>query len=124
MARKKRESYNDIARIVETAQARMEDEKKRMEKVMVGALLNSDNIVMLGDYSDADLRRIMSMVAADLGKYTARLDAKKQSKKDAQPVQEDTADSGSYRPDPMPNRFIDAPPQSKRLTDPRSIPQQ
>lgn len=80
MARKKQLTYNDIGRAIREMQARQQAERNRIESVMIGRLLTSEAAIILGDYSDADLRRIMSMILSDIGTYAARLDAEKRNR--------------------------------------------
>ena len=80
MARKKQLKYNDIERAIKEMQEQQEKEKKRIESVMVGRLLTREAAVILGDYSDADLKRIISMILSDIPTDAARLDAEKQNR--------------------------------------------
>ena len=68
-------------------QAQQQREKKRIESVMIGQLLTDKVAALLGDYSDADLRRIVSMISSDMCTYAARLDAEKQAHRKEQQVQ-------------------------------------
>lgn len=94
MSRTKRESYGSISRAIRELLAKQEAEKKRMAEVMASALLDNEAAEKLGEYSDADLRKIMTMVASDIGQYVDRLEAEKQAKK--QPVEVAPAPSGEY----------------------------
>ena len=81
MARKKQLSYNDMARAIQEMQERQAGERNRMAQVMVVSLLNGGAASVLGDCSDADLRRIMAFVAEDIDHYMDRLKAEKEARK-------------------------------------------
>lgn len=70
-------SYNDMSRAIREMQERQERERNRMAQVMSVSLLNGGAAAILGDCSDADLRRIMTFVAEDIGTYRKRLIAEK-----------------------------------------------
>lgn len=80
---RKRETYGSISRTIRELLEKQEQEKKRMADVMATSLLDNEAAEMLGEYSDADLRRIMQMVAADMGNYISRLEADKEAKRKA-----------------------------------------
>lgn len=73
-------SYNDMSRAIREMQERQERERNRMAQVMSVSLLNSSAAAILGDCSDADLRRIMALVADDIGTYMDRLNAEKKAR--------------------------------------------
>ena len=52
-----------------------------MAGVMAGALLDDRAAAKLGDYSDTDLRRIMSLLAGHIDESIATLEAEKRAKK-------------------------------------------
>lgn len=72
MAKKRRETYNDILRVIEQAQRRKNEERQRMANVMASALLAGRAASVLGDYSDADLKGVMALMAADIDAYVER----------------------------------------------------
>ena len=83
MPRKKQPKYGDMSKMLAELQERMAGERARMAGVMCESLLTGEAAAMLGDYSDADLRRIMGYVAKDIGKYVERLETEKAERKKA-----------------------------------------
>lgn len=79
MARKKQLSYNDMARAIQEMRERQVRERDRMASMMAVSLLNSGAASVLGDCSDADLRRIVSYMAEDIDHYMDRLKAEKKA---------------------------------------------
>lgn len=55
-------------------------ERERMAGVMAAALLNNQTASKLGDYSDTDLRRIMSMLSGHIDECIKMLEVEKQAK--------------------------------------------
>lgn len=79
MARKKQISYNDMSRAIEEMWERQVRERDRMASMMAVSLLNNGAASVLGDCSDADLRRIVSYMAEDIDHYMDRLKAEKKA---------------------------------------------
>ena len=69
-------------------QQKMTAEKERMAGVMASALLDDKAAALLGDFSDADLRRVMVLLAGHVEACAAQVNAEKQARKDAQKPQE------------------------------------
>lgn len=82
MSRKKQQTYGEMVRLMAKMQNEMQKEKQRMADVMASALLDSSAAVKLGDYGDADLRRIMAMLSVHIDDCIRQLDLEKQAKKD------------------------------------------
>lgn len=80
MAKKKQTTYGKMLHQMEQTQAKMEKERERMASVMATALLNDQAAVKLGDYSNTDLRRIMSMLFGHIDECIKMLEAEKQAK--------------------------------------------
>ena len=80
MAKKKHTTYGAMIRQIERMQADMKKERERMAGVLATALLNDQVAVKLGDYPDADLRRIMSMLSGHIDECIEALEAEKQAK--------------------------------------------
>lgn len=82
MAKKKHTTYGAMIRQMERMQADMKKERERMAGVLATALLNDQVAVQLGDYPDADLRRIMSMLSVSgyIDECIKMLEAEKQAK--------------------------------------------
>lgn len=78
MPRKKQMTYGDMAKELAGIQERMAGERERMARVMCEGLLTGEAAEALGYCSDADLRKIMGYIAADMGKYVARLEVEKE----------------------------------------------
>lgn len=83
MSRKKQQTYGEMARLMADMQKKMEAEKERMAGVMASALLDDKAAALLGDFSDADLRRVMVLLAGHVGDCAAQVKAEKQPKKEA-----------------------------------------
>lgn len=81
MAKKKQQSYGDIAQSVKALVAQMEAEKERMAGVMAKAFMTDDVAVKLGGCTDAELKKVVSMLAGHVDECLAVLDAEKQAKK-------------------------------------------
>ena len=65
MARKKKLRYSDMVRTMEDLQERAITEKDRIADVLASEL-DHDTALLLGDFSDAELRRVASLVFANL----------------------------------------------------------
>ena len=81
MSRKKLQTYGDMSRIIADIQKRMVEEKKRMANVMAEALLDDFSAAKLGDFSDTDLRRLMSLLAGHIDECIEILEQEKLAKK-------------------------------------------
>lgn len=104
MSRKKQQTYGEMARLMADMQKKMEAEKGRMAEVMASALLDDKAAALLGDFSDADLRRVMVLLAGHVGACAAQVKAEKQAKKDA-----------AQAPSVAPQQAQEAAPVSKVL---------
>ena len=82
MAKKKQQTYGSMARTVADMLAKMEEEKKRMSEVMATALLDDKAAAVLGDFSDADLRRVMVLLAAHVEDCAVQVQKEKQAAKE------------------------------------------
>lgn len=82
MAKKKQTTYGSMIRLMGQMQIRIKKEKERMAGVMATALLDDQTAVKLGDYSDTDLRRIMSILSVSgyIDECIKMLEAEKQAK--------------------------------------------
>lgn len=87
MSRKKQQTYGEMARLMADMQKKMEAEKGRMAEVMASALLDDKAAALLGDFSDADLRRVMVLLAGHVEACAAQVNAEKQARRDAQKPQ-------------------------------------
>ena len=63
MSRKKQPSYGEMKEQAAKIAAEMEKEKERLAGVMAKAFMNDQVAVKLGGCSDADLKRVVSMLA-------------------------------------------------------------
>lgn len=79
MARKK-QNYADMLKSMAAMQARMEAEKKRMADIMADALMSSAAAASLGDLSDADIRKVMALLAQHIPDYADQVRAEKRAK--------------------------------------------
>ena len=62
-------------------QSKLTEERKRMSAVMSEALLDDLSAAKLGDYSDHDLRRIMSLLAGHIDSCIEILEQEKAARK-------------------------------------------
>ena len=79
MARKK-QNYADMLKSMAAMQMRMEAEKKRMADIMADALMSSAAAASLGDLSDADIRRVMALLAQHIPEYAEQVRTGKRAK--------------------------------------------
>ena len=84
MAKKKQPSYGEMKEQMARMAAEMEKEKERMAGVMVKALLNDQTAVKLGNCTDVELKRVMSMLADHVDECLETLAAEKRSRAAAQ----------------------------------------
>ena len=82
MSKKRQPTYGEMSRLMEQMWANMAREKERMAKVMAGALLDDRAAAKLGDYSDTDLKRIMSLLVGHIDDSIASLEAERRAKKE------------------------------------------
>ena len=80
MAKKKQPTYGEMARHIEKIQEDMKKEKERMTGVMATALMDNQAAIKLGDYSDADLKRIMSMLDGYVDECIVKFETEKQGR--------------------------------------------
>lgn len=80
MSRKRQQTYGEMVRIMADVQAKMAAEKERMAGVMASALLNDQAAVLLGDFSDTDLRRVMVLLAGHVAECADQVKAEKRVK--------------------------------------------
>lgn len=80
MAKKKQTTYGDMIRLMDQMQVKIKRERERLAGVMATALLNDQVAIQLGEYADADLRRIMSMLSGHIDECIKRLEAEKEAK--------------------------------------------
>lgn len=102
MSRKKQQTYGEMARLMADMKEKMDAEKKRMAGVMASALLDDKAAALLGDFSDADLVRVMGLLAGHVEACAAQVNAEKQARKGAQKPQEAAQVSPAPAPQPAP----------------------
>lgn len=78
MARKKKKTYNDIMKMMETIQKKASEEKGRMAEVLVSEL-DYITALRLGDLSESELRRVARFMYDHIGVFVnlAKLDMTK-----------------------------------------------
>ena len=81
---KKKQSYGDMRRAMADTSQRMEAEKERMAAIMASALMTDANMMILGDFSDAKLRVVVSRLSVHVKEYAAQVQAEKQGRKQLQ----------------------------------------
>ena len=77
MAKKKFQKYNDLVRMIAEMENRKAEEKERMAKVMCSALDDS-SASLLGELSDADLRRVTVLLLPHIKELVEQMKAGKQ----------------------------------------------
>ncbi|WP_304961077.1 hypothetical protein [uncultured Parabacteroides sp.] len=80
MAKKKHRSIAEMQDRMNELVAEIKEEKERMAGVMAKAFLTDEIALKLGNRSDADLKRIMSMLVGYVDECVASLDAEKQAR--------------------------------------------
>ena len=80
MARKKQPSIAEMQNRMQELAAEITKEKERMAGDMAKAFLTDEIAAKLGDRSDAELKRIMSMLTVHVDECVAALDAEKQAR--------------------------------------------
>lgn len=83
MSRKKQQTLGDMARLMAEMQQKMTAERERMAGVMASALLDDKGVTILGDFSDADLRRVMALLSAHLEDCANKVKAEKKARQQA-----------------------------------------
>ena len=69
-----------MIRLMDQMQVKINKERERMAGVMATALLDDQTAFKLGDYSDTDLRRIITMLSGHIDDCIEALEAEKQAK--------------------------------------------
>lgn len=83
MARKKQKTFGEMQAELDALMTNMAQEKKRMAEVMASALMDDKAATLLGDFSDTDLRRVMTLLAGHVEQCAAQVRAEKQAKANA-----------------------------------------
>ena len=93
---KKSQKYNDIVRVIAEMEAKKQAAKDRIGMVMI-AELDDDTAALLGDLSDADLRRVMGLLLPRIGECVAQVKSAKKvrGKARAVPTDEDVGINGT-----------------------------
>lgn len=88
MARKKRQTYNEVVRSIAEMQALLVTQKRHMVEVLAGAM-DDRTAAMLGDFNDAELRRVAALMFAHAGECAARVKADRWARQGiSEPVQD------------------------------------
>ena len=74
MPRRKKPTYNDYARQIESLQAKMAERRERMVQIL-SSVLDDKAAAALGDLSDAELRKVMELFVEDISVYVDRVTA-------------------------------------------------
>ena len=92
---KKSQKYNDIVRVIAEMEAKKQAAKDRIGTVMI-AELDDDTAALLGDLSDADLRRVMGLLLPRIGECVAQVKSAKKvrGKVRTKPTDEDAGVNG------------------------------
>ena len=77
MAKKKPQKYNDLVRMIAEMENRKAEEKDRMAKVMCSAL-DDGSASLLGELSDADLRRVTVLLLPHIKELVEQMKAGRQ----------------------------------------------
>lgn len=86
MARKKRQTYNEVVRSIAEMQALLVTQKRHMVEMLAGAM-DDQTAAMLGDFNDAELRRVAALMFARAGECAAQVKAERRARQgDSQSV--------------------------------------
>ena len=77
----KKETYSSITRKINALLKQQDQEKQRMAGIMSSALLSDQNASLIGDFSDAELRRLMHLLSSHLSVCISQLDSERQSRR-------------------------------------------
>lgn len=81
MARKKRQTYNEVVRSIAEMQALLVTQKRHMVEVLAGAM-DDRTAAMLGDFNDAELRRVASLMFAHVGECVSQVKAEQRARQE------------------------------------------
>lgn len=96
MARKKRQTYNDMVRMMEDIQKEASEEKNRMAGVLASEL-DYGTAMYLGDLSDAELRRVADLMFAYIGMFVNLAKLNMPKAQQAQPAEDASMAEGELR---------------------------
>lgn len=88
MARKKRQTYNEMIRTMEDLQERAITEKDRIAGVLVSELEYEDARV-LGDFSDSELKRVANLMFSNLELYVNKVIGERRTSKQHKTAEDD-----------------------------------
>ena len=93
---KKKQSYNDMVRMIAEMNVKKEAEKNRIGTVMMDEL-NDGTAALLGDLSDSDLRRVMGLLLPHIRECVAQVKSAKKVRGKARttPTDEDAEVNGT-----------------------------
>ena len=78
MSKKRNMTYGAMKRAIADMQKQMEAERQRVVKVIADVLLTEENAVLLGEFSDAELKKVTMLLSKHLPACAAQVKAEKQ----------------------------------------------
>lgn len=78
MSKKRTMTYGAMKRAMADMQKQMEAERQRVVKVIADVLLTEENAVLLGEFSDAELKKVTALLSKHIPACAAQVKAEKQ----------------------------------------------
>ena len=78
MSKKRTMTYGAMKRAMADMQKQMEAERQRVVKVIADVLLTEENAVLLGEFSDAELKKVTALLSKHIPDCVAQVKAEKQ----------------------------------------------
>ena len=83
MSKKRNMTYVEMQRAMQSMQKQMEAERQRVVKVIADVLLTEENAVLLGEFSDAELKKVTALLSKHIPACAAQVKAEKQGNSEA-----------------------------------------
>ena len=83
MSKKRTMTYGAMKRAMADMQKQMEAERQRVVKVIADVLLTEENAVLLGEFSDAELKKVTALLSKHIPACVAQVKAEKQGNSEA-----------------------------------------
>ena len=75
MSKKRTMTYGAMKRAMADMQKQMEAERQRVVKVIADVLLTEENAVLLGEFSDAELKKVTALLSKHIPECVAQVKA-------------------------------------------------
>ena len=79
MSKKRNMTYAEMQRAMQSMQKQMEAERQRVIKVIADVLMTEENAVLLGEFSDAELKKVTALLSKHIPACVAQVKAEKQA---------------------------------------------